>query len=113
MIKYLVEILVHIVLIFYIISFLRVLIEYLKNRTNTNQIFLIMYFNFGYGVVYDCIRILNFTVSGYIHYNFDLISYIFKLPTVLVTFSLLARLLFKFMEVSGYKIKKYMYIRIF
>ncbi|MFX1449613.1 MAG: hypothetical protein ACFFCM_02150, partial [Promethearchaeota archaeon] len=56
---------------------------------------------------------LNFIVSGYIHYDFDRISYIFKLPTVLVTYSLLARLLFKFMEVSGYKTKKYMYIRIF
>ncbi|MFX0139824.1 MAG: hypothetical protein ACFFDN_39655 [Candidatus Hodarchaeota archaeon] len=67
----------------------------------------------GYGVLYDCIRILNFLVSGYFNVYFDKISYLFKLPTVLLTYSFLARIMLKFMEVSGYSIKKYIHIRIF
>ncbi len=113
MIRYIVEILVHVVIIFYLISLLRVIIEYLKNRTNINQTFVIMFSSIGYGVLYDCIRILNFLVSGYFNVYFDKISFLFKLPTVLIAYSFLARILFKFMEVSGYNIKKYIPIRIF
>ena len=65
----------------------------------------------GFGVGYDCVRILFFTY-GFLFIIFDRIAFNFKIFLTLFSFSLVAKLVFKYSAYSGHKVEKNLYIRI-
>ncbi len=91
----------------------RASIEYLRNKSETNLLIVILFLSFGLGVIYDCSRVIIFATFGTFNENIDTNGFGMKVFLILLAFSIIIRIIIKYSEISGHKTEKDLQIRIF
>ncbi|MFX1449449.1 MAG: hypothetical protein ACFFCM_01320 [Promethearchaeota archaeon] len=85
----------------------------MRYNTETNFLLIILFLSLGLGIIYDCVRILFFTIFGTFDANLDKNGFAMKFFLICLASSIITRIIFKYSELSGHKTEKSLFFRRF
>lgn len=83
----------------------RFIIQYMKSKTELNQLIMYFFICIGIGLVYDCVRILTFLYFGSIIEFVDQLFFVMKVLLIFISTFLIFQLAFIFNRQSGQKME--------
>ncbi|NVM01775.1 MAG: hypothetical protein HWN67_05545 [Candidatus Helarchaeota archaeon] len=104
---------IFIIYILYISILFRISVQYLKYHTKINQILYFSFLCLGYGILFDCYRIISLVFFGFVYDPIDKSGFIVKLIFIFLGISAIFYLINKIIEQSGHKMKYDNIIRTF
>ncbi len=104
--------LVFLVLIFYSSTFLISIVENIKHSTQLNQFIMIFISLLGYGIIFDCYRVITISIIGFVPEFIDKFNYIVKTITIFLSIIMAVQIAVIMGEQSGHKIKNKLLLRI-